>query len=49
MTGYSTGTNNQLTNDGTYTYEYDDEGNRTNARRPRTAPIRSTPGTTAIG
>ena len=29
MTGYTTGTNNQLTNDGTYSYEYDDEGNRT--------------------
>ena len=29
MTGYTTGDNNQLTNDGTYSYEYDDEGNRT--------------------
>jgi RHS repeat-associated protein len=29
MSGYSTGTNNQLTADGTYTYEYDNEGNRT--------------------
>ena len=29
MTGYTTGTNNQLTNDGTHSYEYDDEGNRT--------------------
>ncbi|MBI2480562.1 MAG: cadherin-like domain-containing protein [Planctomycetia bacterium] len=28
MTGYTTGTNNQLTNDGTYSYTYDDEGNR---------------------
>jgi hypothetical protein len=28
MTGYSTGDNNQLLNDGTYTYTYDDEGNR---------------------
>ena len=28
MTGYSTGTNNQLTTDGTRDYEYDDEGNR---------------------
>jgi RHS repeat-associated protein len=27
--GYQTGTNNQLLSDGTYTYEYDDEGNRT--------------------
>ncbi|MBC8351077.1 MAG: hypothetical protein H8E66_03770 [Planctomycetes bacterium] len=29
MTGYTTGDNNQLTNDSTYSYEYDDEGNRT--------------------
>ncbi|MEQ9406875.1 MAG: RHS repeat-associated core domain-containing protein [Fuerstiella sp.] len=28
-TGYTTGTNNQVTSDGTYNYEYDDEGNRT--------------------
>jgi RHS repeat-associated protein len=28
-TGYTTGSNNQLTGDGTFTYEYDDEGNRT--------------------
>ena len=28
-TGYSTGTNNQLLSDGTFNYEYDDEGNRT--------------------
>jgi len=28
MTGYSTGTNNQLSSDGTYNYTYDDEGNR---------------------
>ncbi|APZ94505.1 RHS repeat-associated core domain-containing protein [Fuerstiella marisgermanici] len=27
--GYTTGTNNQVTSDGTYNYEYDDEGNRT--------------------
>ncbi len=27
-TGYTTGTNNRLTSDGTYNYEYDDEGNR---------------------
>ena len=27
-TGYATGTNNQLTSDGTYSYEYDGEGNR---------------------
>jgi RHS repeat-associated protein len=29
MSGWSTGTNNQLTNDGTYSYTYDHEGNRT--------------------
>jgi RHS repeat-associated protein len=28
MTGYTTGTNNRLTNDGTHSYQYDDEGNR---------------------
>jgi len=28
MTGYQTGTDNRLTNDGTYTYTYDAEGNR---------------------
>ncbi|HJT35100.1 MAG TPA: RHS repeat-associated core domain-containing protein, partial [Pirellulales bacterium] len=28
-TGYSTGTNNQLLSDGTFTYQYDGEGNRT--------------------
>jgi RHS repeat-associated protein len=28
MTGYTTGTNNRLTNDGTHSYEHDDEGNR---------------------
>ena len=28
-TGYTTGTNNQVTSDGTYNYEYHDEGNRT--------------------
>jgi RHS repeat-associated protein len=33
--GYQTGANNQLLNDGTYTYEYDGEGNRT--RRVETA------------
>ena len=27
-TGYTTGTNNQVTSDGTYNYMYDDEGNR---------------------
>ncbi len=34
-TGYATGANNRLTSDGTYTYEYDNEGNRT--RRTKTA------------
>jgi RHS repeat-associated protein len=29
MTGYQTGANNLTTSDGTYNYEYDDEGNRT--------------------
>jgi RHS repeat-associated protein len=29
ITGYTTGDNNQLTNDGTSTYVYDDEGDRT--------------------
>jgi RHS repeat-associated protein len=29
MTDYVTGSNNLLTGDGTFTYEYDDEGNRT--------------------
>src|SRR5439155_1227136 len=28
MTGYSTGTNNRLSSDGTYNYTYDNEGNR---------------------
>jgi RHS repeat-associated protein len=28
MSGYSTGTNNQTSSDGTYNYTYDDEGNR---------------------
>jgi len=28
-TGYTTGTNNQMTSDGTYRYQYDAEGNRT--------------------
>jgi YD repeat-containing protein len=27
MTGYTTGTGNRLTNDGTYTYTYDNAGN----------------------
>lgn len=29
MSGYTTGDNNQLEADGTFTYDYDDEGNRT--------------------
>ena len=29
MAGYATGTNNRLTTDGTYNFEYDAEGNRT--------------------
>src|SRR5713101_3789990 len=29
MTGYQTGTGNQLTNDGTWAYTYDNEGNLT--------------------
>ena len=29
MSGYTTGTGNQTTNDGTWTYTYDAEGNRT--------------------
>jgi YD repeat-containing protein len=29
MSGYTTGTNNRLTSDGTYSYTYDAEGNRT--------------------
>ena len=35
MSGYQTGSNNRLTNDGTYSYEYDNEGNRT--RRTKTS------------
>ena len=38
MTGYTTGTNNQLTSDGTFDYEYDDEGNRTLRTRISTDP-----------
>ena len=39
MTGYTTGTNNQLTNDGTYSYEYDDEGNRTKRTNDTTSEV----------
>ena len=35
MSGYQTGSDNRLTNDGTYSYTYDAEGNRT--RRTKTA------------
>ena len=37
MSGYQTGTDNRLTNDGTYSYTYDAEGNRVSRarRRPR--------------
>ena len=35
MSGYQTGSDNRLTNDGTYSYQYDAEGNRT--RRTKTA------------
>ena len=39
MTGYATGDNNQLTNDGTYSYEYDDEGNRTKRTHDTTSDV----------
>lgn len=39
MTGYTTGDNNQLTNDGTYSYEYDDEGNRTKRTHDTTSDV----------
>src|SRR5688572_16237648 len=32
-TGYTTGTNNRLLSDGTFNYEYDNEGNRTARQR----------------
>lgn len=35
MTGYETGSNNRLLNDGIYSYQYDNEGNRT--RRTKTS------------
>jgi len=37
-TGYTTGTNNQLTSDGTFNYAYDAEGNRTSRTRISNAP-----------
>ena len=39
MTGYQTGDDNRLTNDGTYTYEYDDEGNRTRRTKTSTGEV----------
>ncbi len=40
MTGWQTGTDNRLVNDGTYSYEYDKEGNRT--KRTKTATGKAT-------
>ncbi|HVC96161.1 MAG TPA: RHS repeat-associated core domain-containing protein, partial [Pirellulales bacterium] len=37
-TGYTTGTNNQLTSDGTFDYTYDHEGNRVSRTRISSAP-----------
>jgi RHS repeat-associated protein len=37
-TGYETGANNQLLSDGTFTYQYDAEGNRTTRTRISTDP-----------
>ena len=42
MTGYQTGDNNQLDNDGIYSYEYDDEGNRTSRTNDTTSPFTMT-------
>jgi RHS repeat-associated protein len=39
LAGYGTGTNNQLLTDGTYNYEYDDEGNRTRRTEIATGKI----------
>ncbi|MDA1054030.1 MAG: hypothetical protein O3C40_26575, partial [Planctomycetota bacterium] len=39
MTGYTTGSNNQLLNDGTYSYTYDDEGNRTKRTNVATGAV----------
>jgi RHS repeat-associated protein len=38
MSGYTTGDNNQLTSDGTFTYTYDDEGNRLTRQRISSDP-----------
>jgi RHS repeat-associated protein len=38
-TGYSTGVNNQLLSDGTYSYEYDGEGNRTKRTETATGKV----------
>lgn len=48
-TGYQTGTNNRLLSDGTYAYEYDDEGTARNGRRSPRAITSSTSGTIATG
>jgi RHS repeat-associated protein len=37
--GYATGVNNQLLNDGTYSYEYDKEGNRTKRTNTATGAV----------
>ncbi|MCO6459130.1 MAG: hypothetical protein J5I93_27795, partial [Pirellulaceae bacterium] len=39
MNGYQTGGNNQLENDGTYSYEYDGEGNRTSRTNDTTDEV----------
>jgi RHS repeat-associated protein len=39
MTGYQTGTDNRLTNDGTYTYTYDGEGNRLTRTKTSTGEV----------
>jgi RHS repeat-associated protein len=39
MSGYQTGTDNRLTNDGTYTYTYDAEGNRLTRTKTATGEL----------
>ena len=39
MTGYQTGTDNRLTNDGTYSYTYDAEGNRLTRTKTATGEV----------
>jgi YD repeat-containing protein len=39
MTGYLTGDDNQMTNDGTYSYTYDKEGNRTRRTNSTTSEV----------